>query len=251
MASINQSAAVGASLKSQSGAGADVEHIFILTAEFSPPPPANMPGKGFVPTGWTNHRIGVDRLKQCEWVSVRRKTGTVWSVFSTPIVVEKYIAVGNSSGADSAGFEYIFQRTTVLSAPSTPATAQMPGFVPMNWTDDPVGISGSYRFEWTATRSKIGTVWSEFSAPVLWAKLGAAGADSADVEYVFQRSADSSAPSTPVTAQMKGFVPQGWTDDPIGVNSFLQYEWSVFRSKTGTVWSEYSTPVLWEKFGLK
>ena len=206
-----------------------------------------MPAQGFVPTGWTNHRTGVDRLRQCEWISARRKIGTAWSVFSTPIVLAQYKA----AGVDQADFEYIFHRTKVLAAPSTPATAQMVGFVPVGWTDDPLGTSGLYRFEWTATRSKTGTVWSAFSNPVLWSKAGAAGADSADFEYVYQRSSGSSAPSTPPTAQMNGFVPQGWTDNPIGVDSFMQYEWSVFRSNTDTVWSAYSTPVLWAKVGLK
>ena len=169
-------------------------------------------------------------------------------MFSTPIVLEKYIAVGKSSGADSADFEYIFQRTTALSAPSNPATAQMSCLVPKDWTDGPVECSGLYRFEWTATRSQTDTVWSAFSSPVLWAKLDAAGADSADVEYVFQLSNGLSAPGTPPTAQMNGFVPQHWTNDPIGVDSLKQYEWSVFRSKTDTGWSAYSPPVLWAKF---
>ena len=213
------------------------------------PPPANMPGTGFVPTGWTNHRMGVDSVRQCEWVSARRKNGTGWSAFSTPIVLENY--QDNAAGADRADFEYVYQRTRGLTAPSTPPTAQMNGFVPKGWTDDPIGASDLYRFEWTATRSKTGTVWSAFSTPILWGHLGAAGADSADTEYVFQRSVRPEVPSTPVSAQMSGFVPQSWTDNAIGVDNLMKYEWAVFRSKTGTVWSAFSTPVLWAKFDRK
>ena len=133
------------------------------------PPPANMPGTGFVPTGWTNHRMGVDSVRQCEWVSARRKNGTGWSAFSTPIVLENY--QDNAAGADRADFEYVYQRTRGLTAPSTPPTAQMNGFVPKGSTDDPIGASDLYRFEWTATRSKTGTVWSAFSTPILWGTL--------------------------------------------------------------------------------
>lgn len=169
-------------------------------------------------------------------------------MFSTPVVMEKYIAVGKSSGADSDDFEYIFQRTVSLAAPSTPVTAQMKKFLPVGWTDGPVGINSLFPFEWTATRSKTGTVWSAFSSPVLWAKLDAAGADSAEVEYIYQRTVGAAAPGTPPIAQMEHFVPGGWSDDPIGVDSVYPFEWSVFRSKTETGWSAFSKPVLWANF---
>jgi hypothetical protein len=121
-------------------------------------------------------------------------------------------------------------------------------FSQVGWTDDPVGIDSFFPFEWTAARSKTGIVWSAFSSPVVWAKLAAAGADSAEVEYIYQRTVSADAPDTPPTAQLTDFVPRGWTDDPIGVDSVYQFEWSVFRSKTDTGWSPFSNPVLWAMF---
>ena len=48
-----------------------------------------------------------------------------------------------------------------------------------------------------------------------------------------------------------GFVPKSWTDDAIGVNYLMKYEWAVLRSKTGTVWSVFTSPVLRAKFDRK
>ena len=48
-----------------------------------------------------------------------------------------------------------------------------------------------------------------------------------------------------------GFVPKSWTDNAIGVDNLMIYEWAVFRSKTGIVWSAFSSPVLREKFDWK
>ena len=79
-------------------------------------------------------------------------------------------------------------------------------------------------------------------------ETAAAGADSAEVENIYQRTVSADAPDTPPTAQLTDFVPRGWTDDPIGVDSVYQFEWSVFRSKTDTGWSPFSNPVLWAMF---
>ncbi len=236
---------LGSRAISQSNAGPDVESIFASTTGHSaPPPPANMPGTGFVPTGWSQRPLGTNSLKQYEWIATRSKTNNGWSAFSSPVLWAQF----SNSTADSGDREYIFQRTVGLAAPSTPVTAQMKKFLPVGWADDPVGINSLFPFEWTATRSKTGTVWSAFSTPVLWAKLAAAGGDSADVEYIYQRTVSADAPGTPPTAQLKDFVPGGWTDDPIGVDSVYQFEWSVFREKTDTGWSAFSNAVLWKKF---
>ncbi len=75
-------------------------------------------------------------------------------------------------------------------------------------------------------------------------------ATSLDLEYIFKRTTvDRSAP--PANLPGTGFVPQSWTDNAIGVDYLMKDEWAVFRSKTGRVWSAFSSPVLWAKFGRK
>ena len=76
------------------------------------------------------------------------------------------------------------------------------------------------------------------------------GATSLDLEYIFKRTTDDrSAP--PANMPGTGFVPKSWTDNAIGVDNLMIYEGAVFRSKTGTVWSAFSTPVRWAKFDRK
>ena len=75
-------------------------------------------------------------------------------------------------------------------------------------------------------------------------------ATSLDLEYLFECTTDDrSAP--PANMPGTGFVPQSWTDNAVGVDYLMKDEWAVFRSKTGRVWSAFSSPVLWAKFGRK
>ena len=89
MAGVGQCGYGGAGLKSQSGAGVGVEYIFKCTTD-DRPPPANLPGTGFVPKSWTDNAIGVDNLMKYEWAVFRSKTGTVWSAFSSPVLWAKF-----------------------------------------------------------------------------------------------------------------------------------------------------------------
>ena len=75
-------------------------------------------------------------------------------------------------------------------------------------------------------------------------------ATSLDLEYLFKRTTDDrSAP--PANMPGTGFVPKSWTDNAIGVDYLMKYEWAVLRSKTGTVWSAFTSPVLRAKFDRK
>ena len=74
-----------------------------------------------------------------------------------------------AQGADGDGMEYIFQRTEVETAPSTPLIfSPNAGFVPSGWTDEPSGVSADYPFEWVSMRKKTNGVWGGFSEPTLW-----------------------------------------------------------------------------------
>ena len=174
------------------------------------------------------------------------------------IVVAAAGATGaaGTPGVDGTDYEYIFSRTATNVTPVTPATSQVDDFVPTGWTDDPVGVNATNQFEWTATRYKTAGVWSAFSAPALWAKYsfdgaaGTNGVDGTDIEFIFSRTAANAAPTTPATSQTNDYVPTGWTDDPTGVSSPYPYEWTAMRTKTAGVWSAFSTPALWAKYGF-
>ena len=103
-------------------------------------------------------------------------------------------------GSDGTSYERVFIHTTTESKPATPSTSQTDDYVPSGWHDDPVGVSSSLPYEWISEREKKNGIWSEFSAPALWAKYGFDGADGAEGvagTSVIWKGDFSSAPSNP------------------------------------------------------
>lgn len=155
-------------LNGEKGAdGTDIEFIYLRNTGDTPSKPASENKDDYVPSGWTDSPSGITATYQYEWVCVRTKpsgSGT-WSAFSTPVIWAKW----GDKGTDGDGMEYIFQRTEVETAPSTPLTfSPNAGFVPSGWTDEPSGVSADYPFEWVSMRKKTNGIWGGFSEPTLW-----------------------------------------------------------------------------------
>lgn len=155
-------------LNGENGAdGTDIEFIYLRNTGDTPSKPASENKDDYVPSGWTDSPSGITATYQYEWVCVRTKpsgSGT-WSAFSTPVIWAKW----GDKGTDGDGMKYIFQRTEVETAPSTPLTfSPNAGFVPSGWTDEPSGVSADYPFEWVSMRKKTNGIWGGFSEPTLW-----------------------------------------------------------------------------------
>lgn len=83
------------------------------------------------------------------------------------------------------------------------------------------------------------------------------GDDGYGYEYIYRRTTDATAPSTPVETNLSdGYVPDGWTGDPTGTDSGSPYEWMAYRKKTDGVWGDYrgsatdaTKAVLWSSYG--
>lgn len=148
--------------------GTDIEFIYLRNTGDTPSKPASVNKDDYVlPSGWTDSPSGITATYQYEWVCVRTKpsgSGT-WSAYSTPVIWAKW----GDKGTDGDGMEYIFQRTEVETAPSTPLIfSPNAGFVPSGWTDEPSGVSAEYPFEWVSVRHKTNGKWGAFSKPTLW-----------------------------------------------------------------------------------
>lgn len=147
--------------------GTDIEFIYLRNTGDTPSKPASVNKDDYVPSGWTDSPSGITATYQYEWVCVRTKpsgSGT-WSAYSTPVIWAKW----GDKGTDGDGMEYIFQRTEVETAPSTPLIfSPNAGFVPNGWTDEPSGVSADYPFEWVSVRHKTNGKWGAFSKPTLW-----------------------------------------------------------------------------------
>jgi hypothetical protein len=91
---------------------------------------------------------------------------------------------------------------------------------------------------------------------------GIDGEDGTEQEFMYTRNNTGNIPDTPPTTQKNeaalfdefgrwtdpnsGIV---WTDDPQGVDDIYMWEFVTTRVKEGTIWSAWSTPVLWAKWG--
>lgn len=155
-------------LNGENGAdGTGIEFIYLRNTGETPSKPASVNKDDYVPSGWTDSPSGITATYQYEWVCVRTKpsgSGT-WSAYSTPVIWAKW----GDKGTDGDGMEYIFQRTEVETAPSTPLIfSPNAGFVPNGWTDEPSGVSADYPFEWVSVRHKTNGKWGAFSKPTLW-----------------------------------------------------------------------------------
>ena len=87
----------------------------------------------------------------------------------------------------------------------------------------------------------------------VWMLMVSDGKDAKDYEYIYTRNnSESEKPSTPDSKQQDDYVPEGWTDDFLGVSETFQVEWGCKRTKRDGVWSEWSTPAIvhrWSKDG--
>ena len=179
------------------------------------------------------------------------RTGSTgnWGKFRLPVLQWRL----SEDGLDGTGIEFVFIRTQTDTAPEDITTTDeedaTDDFVPTDWTDDQQGVNLTYKYEWAAKRVGSSGDWGKFSTPANWATFSL---DGAGVEFVFIRTSDETAPSTPSTTtaqdEMDDFVPNLWTDDPSGVTASLSHEWvSERRGMTGD-WSKFTTPSLWARY---
>lgn len=85
-----------------------------------------------------------------------------------------------------------------------------------------------------------------------WMLMVSDGKDGKSYEYIYKRTNTMLAPDRPDSKQQDDYVPEGWTDDFLGVDADHQLEWGCTRTKTDGVWSEFSNPAIvhrWSKDG--
>jgi len=86
-----------------------------------------------------------------------------------------------------------------------------------------------------------------------WQLMISDGKDGTDYEYIYTRgNIIDNPPAKPDSQQKDDYIPEGWTDDFVGVDADHQVEWGCKRFKENGVWSEFSTPAVvhrWSKDG--
>lgn len=201
------------------------------------------------PTGWYTTDQNMVGTIWMSW-AVFQTTGTIQGEWSTPI---RITGENGKDGQDGKSIEFIYKVSNrVPNSSDKPSSVNEDGSVPDGWTDHPTGVSESNQYEWMCVRTKTDDLWSDWNGPTVWSKWGANGKDGDGVEYIYKRTTTNLSPDRPTeVSQEDDFVPEGWTDDPTGVNENNMYEWVCVRKYKEGIWSEFSNPALWAKWGEK
>ena len=137
------------------------------------------------------------------------------------------------------------------------------------------GLSvGPNQYLWMAERTVQSGVYGLWGTPVKISGSGTPGEDAEDIEFVYKQenylpnntSQNSDKPGYDTYTDSNGkeqvydhddYIPQGWTDNPQGVDSDHKYEWMCQRIKprTGEIvepdhpWGEWSNVFVWSAYG--
>ena len=189
--------------------GTKIEFIYTLFTPTNDKPRPDTPSTSqqddYIPFGWSDNPQGVSKEKQYEWISTREKKSAklgegYWGEFSQPVIWSKW----GEKGMDGDGYEYIYTRTSdVDKVPATPSSIQQNDYIPTvsnggstdyDWSDNPKGVSETYKAEWTCKRVRTDSVWSDFSTPALWSNWGEQGLSGGHYQYRWKVS--STKPTT-------------------------------------------------------
>ena len=203
--------------------GANYEFVYKrTTANSAPSAPVSKQEDDYVPSGWTDDPTGVDEQYQWEWMSKRRKQGSVWGEYSEPALWANF---GDTS----------FKSTVFLRSNTTPATPSGGSYespIPTSspaWSD---GIPSGEQILWASTRvftkTGKGIQASSWTVPRQMT-------DTASFEAVYHASESEPAPPTNYPSTPGAWTPNnGWTDDP-DTDSI----WMATATKSNGVWGAW------------
>lgn len=184
--------------------------------------------------------------------------------FVPPLTTENHV-VGKSYnvgdvviGADGNYYECLVATTIAPVTQSTVASTGRPLWIMSmdwalrkGWTDNPSGVTTSYRYEYESVRKKKDGKWGAFSTPVLWMVLpndgkdGENGTDGKNGDYTEYRYAVNGSKSEAPTLVASEREPSGWGTVMPKVNG-LEYLWlatAKISGQTNTLISEWTTPI--------
>ena len=164
----------------------------------------------FVPDGWSDSPEGVDETNHKEWYCLRKKKDNKWGKWEGPFIWSQY----GVNGQDGDGVQYIYIKTKTGQPPANPT--------PLDWETDK-----DYQDKDSEWIPPIETLYTNISGK--------------SIKLIPEQDGDTKA----------GI----WADDPIPVSINYQYQWVSSRKyrmdnvKKRKIWTTYSDPALWNKFG--
>lgn len=141
---------------------------------------------------WYDNPQGVTQNIMYEYVCQRYfdKVTQQWGAYSTPGIWARY----SEKGKDGDGYEYIYrqfgsyQSQSAVSSGGTyyPDTTdsdyQNDEYVPPGYSDNPMGVSDSLKYEYVWTRKKKNGTWGMWSDGAMWSRYAIDGENGQDGE---------------------------------------------------------------------
>lgn len=180
-----------------------------------------------------------------------------------PILSDIFIQIAGGESSNNRYVPYFQNTTSNTQAPLVPDNGKFPHDctdpVQRKWsTSSTIRQSGEYTW---VTYVYINSL----NYPQLWVtpicitgENGEDGVDTTKREFIYKTSTTSEpgfyVPE--VSLNSDGYVPNGWSNSPNGVNEINQYEWMCYRDKANDVWSKWKPlgdnqkPLIWSHFGV-
>lgn len=217
----------------------------------------------------TDDPKGVNSTYKYEWVVKRSKAAAVngvrqWEPYTGSETYHQMSLWAKFSDDGDTPINVYKWNQSADTAPSISGNA----YPPSGWSINPPNRPGDGYHLWMSISIKHsdGSI-DTWSAPIrISGESGSPGEDAADREWIYLRSTTASYGTAPasITKDKNGtqrnaeyiashddFVPQGWNDNPLGVNDDYKFEYAAYRDKArgATTWGAFSTPFLWSHYG--
>lgn len=120
-----------------------------------------------------------------------------------------------------------------------------------DWTNDNGETPGPFIGIYADHNAADRLDWDSYS----WMRW--TGQDGYGYEYIYKSASSSAIPVPPRDSEDEdGYVPNGWSADPVSPTSTKKYCWMCYRKKVNGVWgawrgSDNASAVLWAKYGDK
>ena len=166
-----------------------------------------------------------------------------------------WIKNGAVAGNDGGHWEFAYKNTEdATNAPNPPSAGTTTANLTGGWYATPQTLQEGY-YTWMTQCFVSGTgQYGTWKTPIrLTGEDGIDGTDGKSIEFIYTRNNTGIAPTAPSTNQADDYVPTGWTDNPQGVASNMQWEYVCQRMKINDTWGPFlpSTAAVWSKWGEK
>ncbi|MDR1121142.1 MAG: hypothetical protein LBM08_09510 [Dysgonamonadaceae bacterium] len=214
-----------------------------------------------IPSGWQDYpdseAYGDDKwwmvVATVHWTGEEWQAGSYFNGHFNAGYWSEPIQVTGEQGTDGQFIDFKFFASSDMNPPYW--SDWMASLLnPDGWHDQPpqVPLGGSLWMVQAWKQAGGMSLVTTWSAPVrISGEKGVDGRDGDEIEYIYCRSwgpeCDEGLGQSPNNDD--DYVPQGWTDDPQGVNETWKYEWVSIRKKENGIWGGFSAPVLWAKWG--